>query len=244
MAVRRRNPKKPTASKSARLEEKLDGLVSLLKAGAQSDAAATDSQAIVATYDSAHHSSVQTNEKSSRYSQNNTSPTTSVLDDQLPNPPVLATGSIESQGTLSNSSQSLLRDMVEPSALEAEQYLTIFRDHKTEYLPFIYIPLTTTADQLRQERPFLWLCVMMVASRSTSQQQVLGNKVRDKLAQDMVVKSEQNIDLLLGLLVYVGWYGAVKSQYRSSVTDSFPRGLITKCTANIHYPFLPSLLRP
>ena len=211
MAVRRRNPKKPTASKSARLEEKLDGLVSLLKAGAQSDATATDSQAIAATYDSSHYNSVRTNDKSSPYSQTNTSPTTSVLDDQLPDPPLLATGRIESQGTLSNSSPSLLRDTVEPSALEAEQCLTIFRDHKTEYFPFVHIPPTTTADQLRQERPFLWLCVMMVASRSTSQQQVLGNKVRDKLAQDMVIKSEQNIDLLLGLLAYIGWYGAVKS---------------------------------
>ena len=219
MAVRRRNPKKPIASKSARLEEKLDGLVSLLKAGAQSEAITTDSQAIAAAYDSAHHSSVRTNDKSSPHSQTDIESTTSVVDDQLPNPPVLTPGSIESQGTLSNSSPSLLRDTVEPSPLEAEQCLTIFRIHKSEYFPFVHIPLTTTANQLRQERPFLWLCVMMVASRSTSQQQVLGNKVRDRLAQEMVIKSEQNIDLLLGLLAYIGWYDAVKSHYRSSDTD-------------------------
>ena len=210
MAVRRRNPKKPTPSKSARLEEKLDGLASLLKAGAQSDAIATDSQAIATPYDSAHHSSVRTNEKPSPHSQTDTGSTTSVLNDQLPNPPVLTPGSVESQGTLSNSSPSLLRDTIEPSPLEAEQCLTIFRIHKSEYFPFVHIPPTTTANQLRQERPFLWLCVMMVASRSTSQQQVLGNKVRDKLAQEMVIKSEQNIDLLLGILAYIGWYGAVK----------------------------------
>ena len=214
MAVRRRNQKKPTASKSARLEEKLDGLVSLLKAGAQSDATATDPQAIAATYDAAYHSSVRTNDKSSPYSQSNISSTTNVLDDQLPNPPILATGSNESQGTASMSSPSLRRDTDEPSPLEAEQCLTIFRSHKIEYFPFLHIPPTTNANQLRRERPFLWLCVMMVASRSISQQQVLGNKVRDRLAQEMVIKSEQNIDLLLGLLAYIGWYGAVKSQYR------------------------------
>lgn len=214
MAVRRRNPKKPTTSKSARLEEKLDGLVSLLKAGAQSDATVTDSQAIAATYDSAHHSSVRTNDKSSPNSQSNISSTTSALDDQLPNPPVLATGSIECQGTLNISSPSLLSDTADPSPLEAEQCLTIFRNHKTEYFPFVHIPPTTTANQLRRERPFLWLCVMMVASRSISQQLVLGNKVRDKLAQEMVIKSEQNVDLLLGLLAYIGWYDAVISQYR------------------------------
>ena len=211
MAVRRRNLKKPIASKSARLEEKLDGLVSLLKAGAQSGAIATDSEAIAAAYDSAHHSSVRTNDKSSPPNQTDIESTTSVVDDQLPNSPVLTPGSIESQGTLSNSSPSLLRDTVETSSLEAEQCLTIFRIHKSEYFPFVHIPPTTTANQLRQERPFLWLCVMMVASRSTSQQQVLGNKVRDRLAQEMVIKSEQNIDLLLGLLAYISWYGAVKS---------------------------------
>ena len=219
MAVRRRNPKKPAASKSARLEEKLDGLVSLLKAGAQADAIPTDSQAIAVAYDSEHHSSVRTNDKSSPHSQIDIGSTTSVLDDQLPNPPVLTPGSNESQGNLSDSSPNLLRDTVEPSPLEADQCLTIFRIHKSEYFPFVHIPPTTTANQLRQERPFLWLCVMMVASRSTSQQQVLGNKVRDKIAQEMVIKSEQNIDLLLGLLAYIGWYGFVKSQYRSSHTD-------------------------
>ena len=214
MAVRRRNQKKPTASKSARLEEKLDGLVSLLKAGAQSDTPATDSQAIAATYDSAPHSSARTNDKSSPYSQCNINSTTSVLDDQLPSPPVLATGSNEPQGTASISSPSPHRDTDEPSQLEAEQCLTIFRNFKTEYFPFLHIPPSTTSNQLRQERPFLWLCVMMVASRSISRQQVLGNKVRDRIAQEMVIKSEQNIDLLLGLLAYIGWYGAVKSQYR------------------------------
>ena len=221
MAVRRRNPKKPTASKSARLEEKLDGLVSLIKAGAQSDAVPTDSQAIAPTYDSAQHSSVPTNDKSSPYGQTDIRSTTSALDDQLPNPPALTPGSIESQGTLSNPSPSLHHDTVEPSSREAEQCLTIFRIHKTEYFPFVYIPPTITADQLHQERPFLWLCVMMVASRSTSQQQALGNKVREKLAQEMVIKSEQNIDLLLGLLAYLGWYGVVKSQSRSLDTDFF-----------------------
>ena len=218
MAVRRRTPKKPTASKPARLEEKLDGLVSLLKAGTQSDAIVTDPQATAAPYDSAHHSSARTNDKSSSYNQIDIGSKTSVLDDQLPNPPVLTPGSTELQDILSSSSPSL-RDTAEPSPLEAEQFLKIFRIHKSEYFPFVHIPPTITANQLRQERPFLWLCVMMVASRSASQQQALGNKVRDKLAQEMVVKSEQNMDLLLGLLAYIGWYGAVKSEYRSSDTD-------------------------
>ena len=217
--VRRRNPKKPIASKSTRLEEKLDGLVSLLRAGAQSDVTAADSQAIPATFDSAHRSSVRANDKASPYTPSEIGSTTDVLHGQLPNLPVLTPDSIDSQGTLSNSSASILRDTVDPSPLEAEECLTTFRNHKSRYFPFVYIPPATTANQLRQERPFLWLCVMMVASRSVSRQQLLGNKVRDTLAQEMVLKCEQNIDLLLGLLAYIVWYGASESQYPSSDTD-------------------------
>ncbi|KAE8451746.1 hypothetical protein EG329_003203 [Mollisiaceae sp. DMI_Dod_QoI] len=46
---------------------------------------------------------------------------------------------------------------------------------------------------------------MAVSSKSTSQQEVLGNKVRQTIAQEMVVQSEKNIDLLLGLLTFINW---------------------------------------
>ena len=208
MTVRRRNPKKPVVSKSARLEEKLDGLVSLLKAGTQSDAIAADTQALAAMYDSAHHSSIRSNDKTSSYSQTEEASTTSVLDDQLPNLPLLTPGRTDSQAPSSHAA-SLLPDVAEPSPLEAEECLTSFRTHKSKYFPFVYIPPATTAHQLRQERPFLWLCIMTVASRSISQQQVLGSKVQNTLAQEMILKSEQKIDLLLGLLAYIGWYDSL-----------------------------------
>ena len=217
VTVRRRNPKRPIASKSARLEEKLDGLVSLLKAGAQSDAIPANTQAIATAYDSEHPGSVRTSDKTSPSNQIEIEPTNSVLDEQLPNLPVLTPSSIDSQGTLSDSPASNLRDTVEPSPFEAEKCLTTFRTHKSRYFPVVYIPPTTTANQLRQERPFLWLCIMTVATGSTSQHQILGSKVRATLAQEMVLKSEQNIDLLLGLLVYIGWYGAFTPQNKNHI---------------------------
>ena len=47
---------------------------------------------------------------------------------------------------------------------------------------------------------------MMVASKSISQQQVLGSRVREFIAQEMILKSGQNIDLLLGLLASIAWH--------------------------------------
>lgn len=67
--------------------------------------------------------------------------------------------------------------------------------------------IKTTAQQLRQERPFLWLCTSTIASRSTSQQQILRSKIADTLARGKLLKSEQSVDFLSGLLAYVGWYG-------------------------------------
>ena len=242
--VRRRNPKKPVVTKSSRLEEKLDGLVSLLKAGAQSGATAVDAHATVAMYDPAHYSNVRTIDETFPHSQTGGGSVTSVLDNYPPNLPVLTTVTTASDGTSCNSPASVLHDATEPSPVEAEQYLTTFHNHKSKYFPFVYIPPTTTAQQLRQERPFLWLCIMTIASRSTSQQQVLGSKIRHMLAQEMLLKSGQNIDLLLGLLAYTAWYGILSHKFESSYTESSLSGPTTKWIANLLCPYLLSLPRP
>ena len=88
---------------------------------------------------------------------------------------------------------------------EAEEYLINFQTYRAKYLPFIYIPSSTTARQLQQERPFLWLCLMAAGSKSTTQKQVLGREIRQTVAQEIVVQSERNIDLLLGLLTFISW---------------------------------------
>ena len=203
VTVRRRNPKKPVALKSSRLEEKIDGLVSMLKGGAQSDAINANTHGIAAVSISAQRSSVGTNHPTS---------VTSALDEGLPNLRVLTPETTTSEGSISSPPTTALHDTLQPSPTEAEQYLSTFKTYKARYFPFIHVPSTTTPQQLRQERPFLWLCIMTIAARSKSQQQVLGSKVRDTLAQEMLFKSEQRIDLLLGLLACIGWYDICQSQ--------------------------------
>ncbi len=196
MTVRRRNPKKPSLFKTAQLEEKVDSLLSLLQAGAHSDALP-------------HHRSNQTNNKASLHIQGERESVASGLDDHTPDLPVLTPGTTDSEGISGNSPASFLSNFIGPlpSPVEAEQYLTTFQTYKAKYFPFVYIPSTTTAQQLRQQRPFLWLCIMTIASRSTSQQQVLGSHIQHVVAQEILLKSGQSIDLLQGLLAYIGWYG-------------------------------------
>jgi hypothetical protein len=74
------------------------------------------------------------------------------------------------------------------------------------YLPFIVLPASTTAQDLRQERPFLWLCIMAVSSKSSLQQMALGKEIRLTLGREVVLDGNRSLDLLLGVIVYVTWY--------------------------------------
>lgn len=94
----------------------------------------------------------------------------------------------------------------EPSAEEAEEYLHIFQTRRLKYFPFIHISCMTSATELRREKPFLWLCIMAVSTKSTSRQASLYNIVRKSLADRMVINLEKSLDLLLGLLCCLSWY--------------------------------------
>ncbi|OHF02992.1 hypothetical protein CORC01_01750 [Colletotrichum orchidophilum] len=92
-----------------------------------------------------------------------------------------------------------------PSPDEAEALFEAFRGQNLQYLPFLNFKATMTAEELRAERPFLWICIMTVASRVSSQQLALGQRVRQILSQKLLVDNERSIDYLLGLLVILGW---------------------------------------
>ncbi|KAJ5995144.1 hypothetical protein N7481_002121 [Penicillium waksmanii] len=95
--------------------------------------------------------------------------------------------------------------IVDISSHESEKCLDDFRVFKLQYFPFVHIPIDMTAVQLQKERPFLWLCIVSISTKSTARQKALGYKVRQTVAQIMLLESEKSIDLLLGLLTFLGW---------------------------------------
>ena len=102
-----------------------------------------------------HHSSNQTDVRTSPHIQNEGASSASALEDHLPDLPVLTPDTTGSEGTSGNSPASLLSNFIGPSTVEAEQNLTAFHTYKAKDFPFVYIPSTITAQQLRQDRPFL-----------------------------------------------------------------------------------------
>lgn len=98
-----------------------------------------------------------------------------------------------------------LPEGAEPSIEEAERYFQSFCTTNLPHFPFIQFRDGFTAYQLRQERPFFWLCIMTVSSKVVRRQITLGKIVREVAARELVVEGKRNLDLLLGLVCFVGW---------------------------------------
>ena len=94
----------------------------------------------------------------------------------------------------------------EPSLEEAEQYFQIFRTNHLSFLPLLHLGKEMTSRKLRHERPFLWLCIMANSSTSMAQLDALGQTVREIAARQIIMEGERSMDLLLGLLCFIGWY--------------------------------------
>ncbi|XRM37461.1 hypothetical protein ABZX51_000934 [Aspergillus tubingensis] len=87
-----------------------------------------------------------------------------------------------------------------------EESLDIFRTHMLQYFPFIHLP--SDVQWMRQERPFLFLCIMAVTCPSIPTKLALGEKIRKIATERMFLSSDSgavNLDLLLGLLTVLAW---------------------------------------
>ena len=222
---RRRTINKTPATKVDRLEEKLDGLVTLLKSATQNGNPVEGSNVAAASIvqNQLTPESLQSLAPSPGNPQNRepdrTRPGNIDLERDLRycpgtgislHVPVIDPGATYSaSGTRSvtyHSPQASALLEFEPTAEEAEEYLKAYLQFKSAYFPLIGFPTATTAQQLRREKPLLWLCIMMICTKSSEQQKVLGREIRLAVGREMLLEGKNNFDLLLGLLVFSAWY--------------------------------------
>lgn len=88
---------------------------------------------------------------------------------------------------------------------ELEETLETYRTKMAPFFPLVMIGKNVTARELIEERPFLSLVIRAICPKSTAKQAELGTEVRRVLGREMLMEGAKNIDLLLGLLVYVSW---------------------------------------
>jgi len=88
-----------------------------------------------------------------------------------------------------------------------ETLLSIYKNQLSSRFPFVIIPPSTTARQLQATRPLLMKVIRMVASvRHLRLIRGQSRAVMDHISQAMLVRSERSLDLLQGILVFLGSY--------------------------------------
>ncbi|KAM0134431.1 hypothetical protein ACHAO1_005643 [Botrytis cinerea] len=226
---RRKPAKKTAAARTAELEQKLDGLVSLLTAATQDQ--------------NTPHSSTVSNHSVSSDPRSETQCFEYQTGSNVGNPPVRGLAALDIKLS-TNSSYSLnsipvdpplpgpaserpLRDTsgdycatdiptaippvslipsgLELSPAEEESALHCFRTNSIKYLPFMVISSDTNVLEFKKENPFWWLTIVMVTTKRTSKQIALGMHIRQLLGQKLLISGERNLDLLWGLLTYIAW---------------------------------------
>lgn len=88
-----------------------------------------------------------------------------------------------------------------------ETILTIYQTHLSPLFPFVIIPVGTTVQELEQSRPFLFSAIRMVTTLTSmrSMRAQMYRLVRH-VSERMLLRSERSLDLLQGILVMIGWY--------------------------------------
>ena len=77
----------------------------------------------------------------------------------------------------------------------------------TPRFPFVCITHKQTAEELKQQKPFLFLAILAAASyEDMPLQRALGKKVKQAISLRMILNGEISFDLLQGLMVHIAWW--------------------------------------
>ncbi|KAJ5498465.1 hypothetical protein N7453_007516 [Penicillium expansum] len=194
-------------NKVERLEEKVDGLVALLKSVTQDAPSSFNASGINSVLGSLIQASssseadgvIADNSQHVEYPYDR-----SGVNGRMEGP-FTPTASSSSRLKSTNQLPFLIHPYLEPSAEEAAAYLVRFRNEFQGHLPFLQVSSSMTAQQLRQESPLLWLSIMTVASTRSTQQIMLSKEVRGVFGREAYIEGTRNMDFLLAVLVYTTW---------------------------------------
>ncbi|MCJ1391062.1 hypothetical protein MMC18_003923 [Xylographa bjoerkii] len=98
--------------------------------------------------------------------------------------------------------------MEDPVPVESDEtLLSIYRNQLSSPLPFVIIPASTTPRQLQATHPFLMKVIRMVASiRHLRLVRGQSRAVMEHISSAILMRSERSLDLLQGILVFLGSY--------------------------------------
>lgn len=62
-----------------------------------------------------------------------------------------------------------------------------------------------TSQQLRVEKPFVWLTIMAVLTPAIDRRELVFAQITNIIHQKILVEVAPNMDMLLGLMVFITW---------------------------------------
>lgn len=93
------------------------------------------------------------------------------------------------------------------SAQGAEDALNLFKQTFTPQFPFVVIRPSITANDLKLERPFLFLTIVTAASyANVPLQRRLASNVIESISATVARGEFATLDMLQGLIVFLAWY--------------------------------------
>ncbi|KAF2645528.1 hypothetical protein P280DRAFT_465347 [Massarina eburnea CBS 473.64] len=196
--IRKRGVRKTVASstRTSKLEDKLDSLVSLLRAQH-----APPNADITATNVSSLPVDPQTRNLPSSPSRefDNSPVILSCLD-----PLGTARHVTLTPSTTSSSATSPPSDLQIPTE-NASHILSIFRSRFLDHFPFMHLPPSTPASQFQRERPMTFKAMCVACGSSWERQSEGGRLIREEIAKRVVAGGERSLDLLLASMVCMLW---------------------------------------
>lgn len=197
-AARRRNAQQTAAAdpRIAQLEGKVDALLSAMQSVINSQSPAAILQPFVSD------EIVSNSTAGSGGAPNNGTCASSNTGASTPASGIPSTGPSHSDGT-SLSQHSSPHAYLSPA--EAERSLAFFRSKMLPSFPFIDLPLTLTASQLRQDRPIFFQAIVTVTTLSIQQRLPRTERLKQAVFTSALTNAQSSIDLLLGVLTYIAW---------------------------------------
>ncbi|KAK4155624.1 hypothetical protein C8A00DRAFT_41809 [Chaetomidium leptoderma] len=244
VSIRKRNGKRAHVSRAAQLEAKLEDLVTLLRhQTAPADKAPspgnTAGNVSTSTPALSIRSTTSQSEDSSPLPVENAVPLPHQSDcapGRIPSAPVVRgclAGTIFGPPVTTPlappiESPSMPSCIYQPTPLEAAEDLLTFRKYMLIFLPFVHLPAAMTSDRLRDVYPFLWFSIMTITCKNVDRRLAMCEAVKKFLAQKMIIDHDKSLDLLLGLIVVMGWahYHIQKDKPMLSVVASLAKSLV------------------
>lgn len=207
VSSRKRTVKKSSSSRTAQLEEKLDDLVSILRASQsqtypQSGQDEQSSTQLVRA-DTLPNGPTDTRQFPSRLDSLATAATSSPSATsafKLPNTPL-------PPGLAPEAPKPAVRRSelpYDPSPAEANARLDKFRGW-LPLLGYMYLPPDLRAEDLRRDRPVLYSVIMNLTCMNVAEQQAMSESIKKDIVLRVYVDYERSLDLILAIVTFLSW---------------------------------------